>query len=104
MTCFRLSTGETLHHYCKRTGKNYITIQDRCDRLGLTPDEALVAPPREYKYSYVYNGEPLKKYCIRTGLKYSSVKDRARRLKCSLEESVKHFKERSKSKDGRANR
>jgi len=96
MTCFRLKSGETLYSYCKRTNTKYITMQNRCDRLGMTPDEALVAPPRQYKYRFMHLGEPLKLFCKRTGMNYCSIMNRVRRNKETVEEAVQHFKERSK--------
>lgn len=96
MTCFRLNTGETLYNYCKRNGISYWTMQTRCDKQGLTPDQALSAPPRVYKYRYTYNGEPLKAFCNRTGMNYRSIMNRVNRNKETIEESVQHFKEKSK--------
>lgn len=93
-----------MYHYCKRKGISYWTMQTRCDVQGLTPDQALVKGPRQYTYRVTCNGEPLKLFCKREGLLYKSILDRAKRHKCTVEEAVKHFKERSNSKDGRANR
>jgi len=41
MTCFKLSTGETLHHACKRLGLNYYQACKWFDRDAMTSDEAL---------------------------------------------------------------
>lgn len=96
MTCFRLSTGESLYHYCKRKGISYWTIQTRCDSRGLTPDEALTASPRQYMHKFYINGETLVDYCKRKGLPYYSIINRSRVRKDTIEDSVKHFEERSK--------
>ena len=99
-----MKDGETLLSYCKRNGLSYWTMHTRCDKFGLTPEEALVRPPREYKNLFYVNGEPLKKSCRKHKINYSSVLTRMYRLKCSVEEAFKHFKEREKINDGRVNR
>lgn len=41
MTCFKLATGESLHHACKRLGLNYCVAVKWFDRGVNTADEAL---------------------------------------------------------------
>lgn len=62
--CYILKTGETLHSYCKRTGESYRKLYCRCDRRGLSPDEALEGTFKPlFTGKYLYNGVSIRKLC-----------------------------------------
>lgn len=76
MTCFRLSTGETLCKYCRRTGLNYNTVFSLLDRSGCTPDEAVKIPPRVYTNYRLSDGRGLRTACKEAGIPYTTVLSR----------------------------
>lgn len=88
MTCFRLKSGETMMHYCKRNGLCYQKYHNRCDSFGMTPDEAIALPPIRPKNTlFLNNGELLAKTCKKTGVSYTNVVSRHKRYGESIQEA-----------------
>ncbi len=76
MTCFRLSTGETLRSYCRKTGLNYNTIFSMIDKRGCTPDEVIKINPRTYQSHILRDGRELRTACREAGIPYTTVLSR----------------------------
>ena len=86
--CYVLKTGETLHSYCKRTGENYKKLYFRCDRRGLSPDEALEGTFKPlFTGKYLYKGVSVIKLC-KDRKQYEKVRRMIKAGK-SIEEALK---------------
>lgn len=69
MTCFKLSTGETVRSYCIRNGINYHRMYWRLERHGLTPEQAIdYCRSKGRPIKKRIDGLPLKEYAQKYGL------------------------------------
>lgn len=94
MTCFRLSTGETLSKYCKRTGLNYNTVFSILDKRGCTPDEVIKITPRHYNSHILNDGRELVQACRESGIHYTTVLSRINSGKWTAQEAFDSLYER----------
>lgn len=103
MTCFRLSSGQSLYSYCQENNLPYDTLFPYCDRDGLSPDEAVelyhkwqkdgtISNHRRGNTRLYYDGKPLIQYCREHNLSYGTIVAKLR-IGHSIEELItKHFK------------
>ena len=105
MTCLRLSNGQTLKDFCKKNHISYWTMYSRCDRIGMTPDQAISTEAMKKRDIHFVedNGKvlSLKKACMRYCLNYEGVLTRRTLKSETIQQAFDYYKNSRERRAGK---
>lgn len=105
MTCLRLSNGQTLKEFCKKNHVSYWTMYERCDRIGMTPDQAISTEALKKRniHSVEDHGKvlSLKRACLRYSVNYESVLSRRTRKAETIQQAFDYYKNSRERRAGK---